>query len=116
MANCWPDSQRTNGSVSCAARKRSRSGDRPDSFTGAEKSRSSDGTGGLATSTKSKLVLRLRRQQHAGAGDCARGSPSSRVASSWPLPSSRPIATGMTSGCLSGWPGVGLVSWRMVSV
>ena len=73
-ANCWPDSQRTNGSVSCAARKRNRSGDSPDSFTGAENSRSSDGTGGLATSTNSKRFSACGRQQNASALDRVRFS------------------------------------------
>ena len=95
----------------CRARRGSadRSGDSPDSFTGAEKPRSSDGTGGLATSTNVETVFRLRGQQHARAG-CARGfagQPRRQFLAVAVQQSHRDRES--TNGCLSGWPGVGLV-------
>jgi hypothetical protein len=89
VAYCWPDSHRTKGSVSCAARNRRRSGETPDSFTGAEKPRSKDGIGGLPISSKINSLS-------------AASANNTRVAISCPLPSSSPIASGTTKGCLSG--------------
>ncbi len=75
----------------------------PDSFTGAEQPRSSEGTGGAATSSKTKSCASL-------------SSSSMRAAISVPSGARSPIATGIGSGRLSGWPGVGAVRWRRVSV
>ena len=54
---------------------------------------------------RTRSVCSALGQQHASAA--APRLAVEPVASSWPLPSSRPMATGITSGCLSGWPGVG---------
>ncbi|MNC57346.1 hypothetical protein D3C75_1070020 [compost metagenome] len=68
-------------------------------MTGALKPRSSEGSGLWATSTKVKccsasLTASTREVPSAAA------SPARRSASSLPWASSRPMATGMTKGCL----------------
>ena len=89
--------------------------DTPDSFTGAEKPRSNDAVGAAATSSNTKRCSASFSSSTRVPG-CAAGSPSSRVGNSEPSSDSNPIATGMTSGCLSGCPGVGAVRCRSVSV
>ena len=87
------------------SRSLGRSG-RSSSRTGAEKPRSSDGTG------------RARRRRRSTSVCCGLGRGGSRrpatappvsasTARSAPLRPTRPSATGMCSGFLSGWPGVG---------
>ncbi len=79
----------------CAGRRP----DRPESFTGAENSRNRDGAGRDGTLSKTKSWR-------------ASVSISMRVGEAVPSSVTRPAATGMTRGCLSGWPGVGGVCWR----
>ena len=75
----------------------------PDSFTGAEKPRSSDGTGRSGTSSNAKL--------------CSVSPNSSvRAAISRPAAVQQPHRNRNHDGCLSGWPGVGGVRCFSVSV
>ena len=103
-AKARPDSQRLNGSVSCASRKaRSSFVVARSRITGAENPRRIEGTGRAPSPSKRN--------------DCSASVISSTVVgtTSSPLGFSRPTAMGMTRGSLTSWPGVGGVSCRKVS-
>ena len=73
------------------------------SLIGAEKPRLIDSTGRSAMPVKSNAVRRLVEHQHAVL-DRRRPAHSGRSRPSLPT---RPMPSGITIGCLSGWPGVG---------
>jgi hypothetical protein len=75
-------------------------------LTGAEKLRSTDGTGRAATSAK-RNTCRSLPQTKTRVPSVAASSPSRRVGISSPFGPSNPIATGIGIGAFSGWPGVG---------
>ncbi len=87
----------------------------PRSRTGAEKPRSSDGTGGAGDIDEAEGLRSPRAASARASRVGAASSPASRVASSVPSGPISPMATGMTSGSLVGWPGVGAVAWLRVS-
>ena len=77
-------------------------------LTGAEKLRSSEGTGREGTSRKRKVCSRSVTSSKPS----VRGAPpSSFKGSSSPLAPSRPSLTGMCSGSFLVWPGVGGTTW-----
>lgn len=82
---------------------------------GAEKPRSTDGTGSAERPVKVQLreASLSSRTRVVSPGPA---SPSSTRGRSAPSGPSRPTATGMCSGSLSGWPAVGGVCWERVSV
>ena len=84
-------------------------------ITGAEKPRSRDGTGSAASPVKRQVWLSLRRWSRRVVSP-ARVSPSRRRGRSRPSGPISPSATGMCSGSLSAWPGVGGVCWDSVRV
>ncbi|MCY1411586.1 hypothetical protein D9M71_269740 [compost metagenome] len=82
---------------------------------GAEKPRSSDGSGFSSRSTKvkdcsSSVIARTRLSPTAVSSPCRRSG------SGWPALPSRPISSGITNGCLLGWPGVAGQLWWKVRV
>lgn len=115
MASSCPASQRLKASESLAiSQARSDWARGASTTTGAENPRSSDGSAGSATSSKTKLCsakVRLSTR----VVPRAVFSPSSRRGKSPALPTS-PTATGMWKGSFSGWPGVGLVACVSVRV
>ncbi len=105
LASDWIACQRLNGSESCAARNFRSSPDTFDvSLIGAEKPRLSDSTGRSATPVNSKTCaacVSVRTPRTTG-----RPSSSDNDMSR-PSAPTRPIASGMTIGSFTGWPGVG---------
>ena len=64
-------------------------------------------------------IAAIEPEQAMSALDTLLGGPVHQLGfmqTSRPVPSNSPIATGMTSGCLSGWPGVGGVRCASFSV
>jgi hypothetical protein len=84
-------------------------------ITGAEKPRSSEGTGSAARPVKVQLreASLSSSTRVVSPGPASPASTSGRSAPSGPI---RPTATGMCSGSLSGWPAVGGVCCESVRV
>ena len=96
--------QRLNGSASWAARKRRSSASiGSDNLIGAEKPRLIEGIGRSATSLKTKVWL----GSFSSITPRDSGRPSSVSGRSAPALPTRPMASGITIGCLFGWFGVG---------
>mmetsp|Transcript_972 Transcript_972/g.2606 ORF Transcript_972/g.2606 Transcript_972/m.2606 type:complete len:238 (+) Transcript_972:899-1612(+) len=104
-----PDSQRLNGSESCANRKSSCSSPWPStvSLTGAEKPRSTDSVGGSVTPVNTNCWLSFSRRSTMVVGPDESVPPTSVSGMSFPSAPSRPTASGMRHGSLTVWPGDG---------
>ena len=116
VAYCWPDSQRTNGSVSYSARNCSRSCDMPFELRQAPRSRAA-ATASAAPGHPRSRNGALPRSAPELACRPAR-SLRRRAASATPCRRRRaiPSPAGSPAAALVGCPGVGAVCWRTVSV
>ena len=105
MASVCAACQRLNGSASVLSRKSRSASERSMlSLTGAEKPRSSEGTGRLETPWKT--IVWLSSVSWITSPSTRPPAERSKARSS-PLAPTRPKRTGMCCGCLLGWPGVG---------